>query len=162
MSSPLSILGAGASLIGGVVGARGALQSGRAAADASEFNREIGVGNATQALQSTATGVDRLRYAAYRLRAAQRAGYAAAGVDVGSGSPEDVYADTSEQLKLAELVMFYEGELSATEAMNRAQIAGLTGQAAQTAANYSAGASLLGGLGGTTTALSRVDWSKIF
>ncbi|MGD9614932.1 MAG: hypothetical protein AB7H90_02915 [Alphaproteobacteria bacterium] len=162
MSDPLSIAGAGLGLIGGIVGAGGARASGRAATQAAGFNRELGVINATQALQSSGAAVDRLRYAGARLRGAQRAGYAAAGIDVSSGTAQDVYADTAEQLKLAELVKFYEGELSATEAMNRAQIAALTGEAAGTAASYQAGASLLGGAGSTIGALSRVDWSKVF
>jgi len=45
-----------------------------------------------------------------RLIGAQKAGYAAAGVDVGSGSPLDVMGDTVSQLRLAELVKLYEGE----------------------------------------------------
>jgi hypothetical protein len=162
VSNPLSIAGAGLGLIGGIVGARGAMASGQATQQAADFNRDIGVINATQALQSSAAGVDRLRYAGNRLRAAQRAGYAAAGIDVNSGTPEDVYADTGEQLKLAELVKFYEGELGASESMNRAQIAGLQGEAAATASRYQRTASLLGGVGSTIGAASRVDWSKVF
>ncbi|MGD9618214.1 MAG: hypothetical protein AB7H90_24005 [Alphaproteobacteria bacterium] len=156
MSNLLAAAGAGLGLIGDGVGARGARESGRAAQQAAGFNREIGVINATQALQSSGASVDRLRYAGARLRGAQRAGYGAAGIDLASGTPQDVYADTAEQLKLAERVKFYEGELSATEAMNRAQIAALTGEAASTAASCQAGASLLGGAG------HALGWISIF
>lgn len=162
MSDPLSIASASLGLSGGVVGARGAASSGAAAREAAEFNREVGVSNTTQALRAGTAGVQRLRYAGARLRGAQRAGYGAAGIDLSSGSPLDVYEDTSSQVKLAELVKFYEGELSATESMNRAQVAALTGEAAETAAGYKGAASLLGGAGSAIGALSKVNWSKIF
>ena len=52
--------------------------------------------------------------------------------------------------------------VAATEETNKASLATLTGQAAQTAAGYSAAGSLLGGAGSAADSLSRVDWKKIF
>jgi hypothetical protein len=94
-------------------------------------------------------------YAGARLIAAQKAGYAAAGIDVGSGSPLDVIGDTGSQLKLAELVKLYEGDVAATEAENKANLAGLIREAAPTAAGYNAATSLLGV---SLWVLDQLDW----
>lgn len=158
MSDPLAIAGAGLGLIGGVVGARGSAASSEAQAAAAEFNREIGIGNAVRAGQVAEAAGARLRYGGARLTGAQRAGYAAAGIDVGSGSPGEVAQDTASQLKLADLVRFYQGEVEGAEEMNRAELAARSGEAVRTANRYSQGAALLGGLGTATNALSRVDW----
>lgn len=162
MADPLTIGAAGLSLAGGITGALGARASGRAQSEAADFNTDIGVSNATSALRTADAGVQRLRYAGARLQGAQRAGYGAAGIDIGQGTPADVYGDTAGQLRLAELIKFYEGDVSAAESMNKAQLATATGKAAATASNYQAGASLLSGLGGAASGLTRVNWDKIF
>ncbi len=152
MADPLTIGAAGLSLAGGIVGAMGARAAGEGAAQASFFNQEIGKINARQAREAAAAGAERIGYGGARLIGAQKAGYAAAGVDVGSGSPLDVMGDTGSQLKLAELVKLYEGDVAATEAENKANLAAATGAAAQTAAGYSATTSLLGGALGAAKA----------
>jgi hypothetical protein len=160
--STLSLVGSGLGLVGGIVGARGAQQTGRATVAAAGFNRDIGLINARQARAAAGAGVEQIRYGGARLMGAQRAGYGAAGVDLSSGSPLDVYGDTASQIKLAELVRFYEGEVAATEAENKANIAAMSGVAAGQAADTNATASLLGGAGSAIGGLSRVNWANIF
>jgi hypothetical protein len=157
MTDPLTIGAAGLSLAGGAVGAMGALSAGEGSAAAARFNQQIALNNIGQAREAATAGAERIRYGGARMIGAQKAGYAAAGVDVGSGSPLDVMGDTASQLKLAELVKLYEGDVAATEAGNKASIAGATGRAAQTAAGYSAAGSLLGGAAGGLK-----GWERIF
>jgi hypothetical protein len=80
-------------------------QAANAQADLSDWNAKVADLQAEDAIQRGAEEEARLRRGVRQLVGAQRAGFAADGVDVGFGSALDVQADTAEQGELDALTI---------------------------------------------------------
>lgn len=146
-----------ASVVSGVVGAGGAIMQGQAQAKQAKYQSAVERNNAKiagwQADDATKRGQieeQRQRLATARLRGAQRAGMAANGVEIDSGSPLDILMDTQQLGELDALTIRSNAEREAygfrSQQGNLMAQAGLTqmaGRNAQTAGYISAGSTLL-------------------
>lgn len=97
------IVGAGAA-----VSAFGSYKSGQAQASAGKYNAKLAT---QQAAQNEETVRNRLR----KLLASQRALYAKAGVDLSSGSPVSVLAETAAEGERDALIVRYGGQAEAAQ-----------------------------------------------
>jgi len=77
-----------------------------------------------------------------KLIASQISGFAAAGVDVNSGTPIDVYMDTAADVELEALSVLHAGTLAKISARESAKTATTSGGQAQTQSLLQAGGSL--------------------
>lgn len=128
------------------VGAYAAVQQGKAAEDAAEYNAKVAENNAQAAADQAAAEALQVRRVT-RLRAgAQRAGYGKAGVDL-SGSAEDVFFDTGAQGELEALSALYAGATQSGYYQSRAAGSRFEGRQARSAASLNAASTLIGGLG---------------
>jgi hypothetical protein len=146
-----------ATAIGGVVSAGGAIMQGQAQAKQAKYQAGVERNNAMiagwQAEDATQRGQieeQRQRLATARLRGAQRAGMAANGVDIDSGSPLDILMDTAQLGELDALTIRSNAEREAygfrSQSGNLMAQAGLTtmaGRSASTAGYIGAGSTLL-------------------
>jgi len=133
-------IGAGAQVLGGVLGAGQAEAAGRAQADA--YNQQA---DAALAQAKNRAAQERDKY--NRLAASQRANLGASGADVNVGSPIDVLADTDAEGHVSAMQLLYSGELEAWNARQKAAFA-------KAEAKNRASSSLWGGiLGGLSTGL---------
>jgi hypothetical protein len=131
--------------IGGIIGAGGAQQAG--AAQAAAYTANAGVAGTTAA--NTRLSLSRAQqesdYLANRTIGRQRAGYAAGGINVDSGSPLDVMGDTENQIKFEAMNRFYAGEEAAKTASDQAAFDTTAAAAAKKAADTNSTSSLIGG-----------------
>jgi hypothetical protein len=146
-----------ATAIGGVVSAGGAIMQGQAQAKQAKYQSAVERNNAQiagwQAEDATQRGKieeQRQRLQTARLHGAQRAGMAANGVEIDSGSPLDVLMDTAQLGELDALTIRSNAEREVyglrTQQGNLMAQSGLTtmaGRNAQQASYISAGSTLL-------------------
>lgn len=131
--SALEPIGLGLGVASQVLGGVSAAEQGKAQAKAYAANADIAL---QQARNQAAQEQDKYK----RLAASQRASFGASGVDVNSGSPLDVLADTDAEGAVSAMQMLYGGQLEAANWRQRAASARASGNQA-----------LLGGmLGGMT------------
>lgn len=178
------VAGAGIDVLGGILAAQGAKQvgqgqalayQGQAAADRAQATADLTnagtqVTNSVQARTATQQNLLQQGYDEQRIYGAQKAGYAAAGIDPAmGGSPLDVLADTQQQVKQQALNTWYAGEVTAGNDIAQAgydtQEAAAANQAAQTAdqaartarqtASTSETTSILGGIGSAVGLLAK-------
>lgn len=127
------------------ISAVGAIQQGRAAKAASEFNATVAAQNADiarQNAQDRATQIERenyLRLGAIRASAGKSGGVA------NEGSVLDVLGDVAAQGELERQQALYEGELQARGFMNTSTLDTFSGQNAQRSSYFKAGSELLAG-----------------
>lgn len=143
--------------VSGVVAAGGAVMQGQAQAKQAKYQAAVETNNATiagwQAEDATARGKieeQRQRLATARLRGAQRAGMAANGVEIDSGSPLDVLMDTAQLGELDALTIRSNAEREAYGLRNQqsnltaqSALTSMAGKNARTASYISAGSTLL-------------------
>lgn len=133
-------------LIGTAVSAVGAIQQGRAAEKAANYNAAIADRNAVVATQQAAANEAAQRKIDRRRMGAMRAGYGASGV-TSDGSVLDVLGDSIAEAELNALNIRYEGDLAAQGYGDSAASSRASGKDARTAGYMQAGSSLL--LGGS-------------
>lgn len=121
------------------------LQAGKDAKAWSEYNAEVLKREAETARQNASLEAEQQRKAGERLKGAQRAAFAKAGVDIGSGSPLDVLAETAAETELAVSTIKWAGEQQARRALSAAEATRLKGDAARRASYWGAGTTLLSG-----------------
>jgi hypothetical protein len=146
-----------ATAVSGVVAAGGAVMQGQAQAKQAKYQSAVERNNATiagwQATDAQQRGQieeQRQRLATARLKGAQRAGMAANGIEIDSGSPLDVLMDTAQLGELDALTIRANAEREAygfrSQQGNLTAQAGLTqmaGRNAVTAGYIGAGSTLL-------------------
>jgi hypothetical protein len=158
-ASGITLAGAAtaATVASGAIGAYGAIQSGQAQKKQARYqagvernNSQIATWQAQDATQRGQIEEQRQRLATARLRSSQRAGMAANGVELDSGSPLDVLMDTAQLGELDALTIRSNAEREAygfrSQSGNLMAQAGLTqmaGRSAQTAGFIGAGSTLL-------------------
>lgn len=140
-------IGTALSVVGTVAAAVGSIQQGQAAAATGEYNAQVAENNATAEKQRAAYDAGLIDERKDKVRAAQEAGMAASGVDVGVGTPVAVLGDTEAQGERDVLARLYGGETAATASMNDANLFRAEGRAARKAGNIGAATSLMSGFG---------------
>ena len=94
-TSPTSIALAGLQAVGAGLSAYGQYEAGQAGAKINLFNARVAVFQALNAVERGQRNESRLRLAVRGIIGAQRSAFAAAGVDVNTGSAAEIQADTA-------------------------------------------------------------------
>lgn len=166
--------GIGLALMAGgtAVSARGQLRAGRAAREAGEadaarleYNARVAEAQGDDALLRGTEEEQRFRSTVRGLIGSQRAGFAAQGVNVGSGSAVDVQADAAYLGELDALTIRSNAQreawgfrVQAEDARLGAAAARRGGRSAQTAGRFGAAATVLGA--GSSLLLARYGWDR--
>ena len=131
--------------VGTAVSAVGAIQQGNAAKKAGAFNAAVAENNAIAARQTAKANADREERLGRKRMGSLSANIGASGITK-EGTALDVMEDLSKENALAVLDIIHAGELDALGFANNANIARMSGDAAQTTGFLKAGGALL--LGG--------------
>lgn len=150
----MSMLSAGMSVIGGVVGAAGAMQQAEAEAKAHEYNAAVATRNERIIKQQTKAARQDQKLENKRQLATIRTLYANSGVSL-TGSALDVMMDTRREQELTVKRISYKGKLAAIEQRDKRNLELMGADSARAAGAISAVSSILGGIGGAASALSR-------
>lgn len=156
------MIGMVASLASAAVGAVGAIQQGNAAAASAKYQAQVNENNAILAQRNAedarkrgAVEEDEHRRKVAALQGRQTAVMAANGLDVTSGSPLDILADTGQMGELDALTIRNNSEREAlgyqAQGMNfkaEANLDRMRGSAAKTAGTIGAVGSVVSGIGG--------------
>jgi hypothetical protein len=137
----------GISALGTISAMQGAKQEGQAQQKAFEYNAAINEQEAQAIETRTATEEEQKRRDYARLMGSQRAGYAAAGVDLSSGTPLDVLTEQAYQAEKDIINTRYTGAVEATSKRNQATLNRYYGEQAVTAANTKENTTLFQGIG---------------
>ena len=152
---------AAAALAGTAISAVGAIQQGKAAKKAAEYNAAVQRNQAIAARQKAEFDADRARAQAAALRSKQRTAFAKGGVAL-EGTPLLVLEQTAEAQELDAQAILYGGEVSATGYEAQAGLSEIEGAAAQQAGVFGAGATLLTGAGGTALEYQKATGKPLF
>lgn len=150
----MSMLSAGMSVIGGVVGAAGAMQEAEAEAQAQEYNAAVAVRNQGIIKDQTKQAKKDQKIDNRRVLATVRSLYGASGVSM-TGSALDVMLDTRREQVLTVKRIGYKGRLAEIEEIDKQNLALMGAENARAAGQISAISSILGGIGGAASAFSR-------
>ncbi len=144
--SAFAIAGLVLSAVGTAVGVAGTLAQADSQAKAQDYNAKVSENNAIQAKQQSEFEATRVREKGLRLLSAQKAAYGKSGVDL-TGSAGDVLLDTSFSNELDALAVEYGGNVGANRYTAEAGLNSMSAANARRAGYYSAGSTLLTGLG---------------
>jgi hypothetical protein len=150
----MSMLSAGLSVVGGVVGAAGAMQEAQAVAASHEYNAAVAERNQKVIAQQTHQVKKDTKLDNRREKWGIRAKYAANNLGM-TGSAMDVMADSMRTQALNVRRIEYKGQLLELEQEDTATLELMSASAARTAGTISAASSILGGLGGAANILTR-------
>ena len=166
---PLAAVGAGASLIGGAVGAYGSIEAAKASSEAASYQSQVAANNAIIAGQNAqyATAAGEAQVTQQQFKTADVVGeiktnQAASGLDVNSGSDVDVQASAKEigtlnalTIRNAAARQAYGYQTQSTSDVASGQL--LSAQAGQdlTAGMFGAGGSILGGASSAANSYGR-------
>jgi len=138
------MLAAGGQLAGGFAGFKGARAAAKAQRQIDNYNIEVAKNEQILNERARRDQEASLRNQASRLIASQRTATAASGIQM-SGSPLRAMADTYYSVEKDAARIQYASEIEQTQTKAQIELIGMEGRARQTAANYQAYASLLGG-----------------
>lgn len=144
------MMGGALQMVGGLVGAQGAMQKAEAEAEADNFNAEVADRNRHIIGQQTMQAVKDQRQTNRRDFHTIRALYGAAGVDM-SGSALDVMHDTAIEQELDVSRIKYKGKLARIEEKDKATLDRMGAQSALEAGKISAISSVISGLSGAVS-----------
>lgn len=128
------------------VSAVGAIQQGAAASAMGKYNQSVAAANAETARTAAAAQAGQIDRQNAQQMGAVAAAYGAASLDT-QGTPLLVMSDLKRQGALKQALATWQGETQAAADLNQGQQAGMQAKAAQTASYYTAGSTLLTGLG---------------
>jgi hypothetical protein len=131
-------------VIAAVAAAVGTLVASNAKQKAAAFNEDASKKEAQAVAQQAAFDAENQRQKNRRLFHAQRAAFAASGLDPDSGSALDVQNSSSIEGEMDALVSIYTGKSAANAANARAQLFAMERKSAKTAGKIGAVGSLLG------------------
>jgi hypothetical protein len=140
-----------------VVGAVGAIQQGKAAKAAADFNATINMQNAEIARADAAMQAQQIGRENYLRLGAVRAAQGKSGGAAGEGSVLDVLGDVAAQGELEKQYALYQGEQRARGFQNTATLDTFSGRQAEKAGYLKAGTELLSGGAKAYTAYKRVN-----
>lgn len=138
----IGALSAAASIASGVVGAMGAMQQGKAASAAANYQAQVADRNAKIARQQATVEQDDQRRENMRQLGAIRAAYGGSGLEM-AGSPLDVLEDTSIEQELDVDRIGYRGTLRALGETDKANLARAEAENAKSAGAIGAVSSIL-------------------
>jgi hypothetical protein len=138
------------------VSAIGAIQQGKAAKAAADYNATISIQNAQIARADAAAMAGQQDRENYLRLGAIRAAQGKSGGEVGEGSVLDVLGDTAAQGELEKQNIIYQGEQRARGFTNTATLDTFSGKQAQTAGYMKAGSELLSGGANAAYAYNRL------
>jgi hypothetical protein len=138
-------------LVGSAVSAFGSYRQGQQQKSVAEYNAAIARNEAEAARQKAAFDAETSREKYARLMGRQRALYSKSGVDITSGSPLLLLADQAYEAERDKQAILYSGEVSATKDLNQASMFEYAGENAESAANLTAGTSLVSGIANAGT-----------
>jgi hypothetical protein len=133
--------------VGAAVTAVASISSGIAQQNAAEYNAQVDKNNAEQAQEAAGAQASVVEQQAAEKVAAQKAAYAASGVDVNTGTPVDVLTSTAASGKLDALTVRYGGQVRALGDQQAGTLAEYTGSQAAVAGDLGGASSLLQGAG---------------
>jgi hypothetical protein len=166
---PLAAVAAGASVIGGVVGAFGSEESAAASSEAATYQSQVAANNATIATQNAqyATAAGEAQVTQSQLKTAATVGaiktnQAASGLDVNSGSNVDVQSSAKELGELDALTIrnaaarqAYGYQVQSTSDVASGQLLQMQAGQDMTAGMYGVGSSILGGASSAANSYGR-------
>lgn len=144
MGAALPIISLASTVVGGVFSAVGAYNQNEAASNAAAYNAQVATQAASYARQAGEVKAEAAGRETAALMGRQRAGFAASGVDVNTGSPLDVQADTARFGQLNQLTIRNNAAREAWGYTASANLATAQSKNYDTAATTSALASLVG------------------
>jgi hypothetical protein len=153
----MAMLQAATSVIGGVVGAMGAMQQAEAQAQAAEYNAQVAERNRRVIKDQTGAALEDQAKENFRKMREIRASYGANNIDL-QGSALDVVLDTAIEQRLAKRRIRYRGQLAMLEQEDEANLQRMGAASARAAGGISAISSILGGLGGAVSAGIGAGW----
>lgn len=128
-----------------VVGAVGAIQQGKAAKAAADYNATISAQNAAISRSDAAAQAQQADREAYMRLGSIRAAQGKSGGVANEGSVLDVLGDVAAQNELERQDIIYRGEQRARGFTNTSQLDTFSGKSAETSGYLKAGTELLGG-----------------
>jgi len=150
----MTMLSAAMQVVGGAVGAMGAMKQAEAEAKAQEYNAAVATRNQRIIKQQTKEAKVDQRLENKRLFSAVRAQMGANGYSF-TGSALDVALDTAKEQRLEVKRIGYKGKLAQIEQRDARNLALMGADNARSAGQLSAVSQLLGGLGGAATTIAR-------
>lgn len=145
MAAPLAIAATGASVLGGVMGFKGARAVGQAQQAVAEYNAQVAENEKVLVARQNRDEESRLRKQSERLIGAQVNAASASGVEI-SGSTLMPIADAYYGTAADAARIQYNAEINKQKLQAQADIARAEGQARRAASDIQATASLLGGV----------------
>ena len=133
------------SIASGIAGGSAAEQSGKAGAEAHEYNYNIQERNAERAREAATADIIGLKRTEYKTVGAQRAGYGAAGVSSTSGSALDVLAESTSMAVLDQQRRRYQGDIEYADQKNAATISLMNAYSVKEGGQATAASSVLSG-----------------
>lgn len=149
----MGMMGAGLSMIGGLVQGMGAMQAHEAAAAAHEYNAAVAERNRGVILEQTEQAIKDTQVLNRRLYSSIRATYAANGVTL-TGSSFDVLMDTIHEKQLDISRIRYKGQLLALEQQDTQNLEEMGAAAEHQAGQLAMVAGILNGL---TSAVNQMN-----
>jgi len=165
MAQAVGIIGMGASLAGGIMGAEGAQQT--AAAQQQMYNYQAGVARINaqidQQNREYALNVGEIQATQFGLKAAQQEGHirsqqSASGFDVNSGSNLDIQTSQKKldsmdmtQIRSNAAKTAYDFDVKATMDLNQSNLDVMAGQNAKAAGDINAMSSIIGSVGSVSS-----------
>lgn len=139
------------SLMGTATSAYGAYAGGQEKKEAFEYNAKVAAANATAARQKAAREEEVHRLKIKRLVGTQRAMFAAAGVDIGSGTPLGIMLETVKEGEKEAGYIRRGGKIEAGRYLNEARMQEMYGESAGRASTVEAVSKFATGLGNIGT-----------
>jgi hypothetical protein len=139
------------------VAAVGAIQQGKAAKAAADYNANISIQNAQIARADAAAMAKQQDRENYMRLGAIRAAQGKSGGEIGEGSVLDVLGDVAAQGEMEKQNIIYQGEQRARGFTNTATLDTFSGRQAQKSGYLKAGSELLGGAANAGSAYYRLN-----
>lgn len=154
LAIPLIIAGTGIAAAGQIQAGRAAEAEAKSAQNIANYNAAVQEQQAKVARQKAGFEQRRQAKRGERVKSALRAQLGAAGAEIDVGAPLLLQAEQAAELELENLLIGYEGEITAGRAMSQATLDRLQGKlsrqrgkATQQASYFKAGSTLLTGFG---------------
>lgn len=151
----MALVSAAVSIIGGVVGAIGAMQQANAQARAAEYNAKVAERNRLAILDQTDHEAADAGLENRRRMSAIRSQYGASGIEL-AGSPLDVLTDTAIEQEYDVKKIRYSGQLEAIGKTDEANLYRMEAKSARAAGGISAVGAFLGGVSQAGRSLMKV------
>lgn len=143
-ASTAATLSLATTAIGGLVQAYGAVQSGKAQQQMYNYQAAVDRNNAADAIERGKVEEEQHRLKVQQVKASQRVGFAASGIDLGSDNVVDTLSDTAMMGELDALTIRSNAQRESTNYLNSATGNVAAGRNARSAGNMTAMTTILG------------------